>query len=134
MVWTQYVYEATTGNDVDVDSDGEIYDDESELTIEDWEIEYSDELNMMWDTIRTLMYDAQLEHSGEFCDFVEFCYVDHYTYNDNEEQPTWYDQHLVHIWNNVRRIVNNNGQHEVMMRGATFNHFANYAKNYMCIY
>ena len=132
MVWNQYVYEATSGNDVDIDSDAELYEDDIELTVEDWEIEYSDELTMMWDTIRTLMYDAHIEHSGRFCDFVEFCYVEHYTYAD---EVVWeHDVYLEHIWKNIRRIVNNNGLHEVMMRGATFNHFIRYVKNYMCIH
>lgn len=132
MVWNQYVYEATSGNDVDIDSDNEIYDDDIELTVEDWEIEYSGELTMMWDTIRTLMYDAHIEHSGRFCDFVEFCYVEHYTYTD---EVVWeHDEYLEHVWKNIRRIVNNNGLHEVMMRGATFNHFIDYVKNYMCIH
>ena len=31
----------------------------------------------MWNVIRTLMYDAKIEHTGEFCDFVEFCYKEH---------------------------------------------------------
>lgn len=132
MVWNQYVYEATSGNDVDIDSDNEIYDDDIELTVEDWEIEYSGELTMMWDTIRTLMYDAHIEHSGRFCDFVEFCYVEHYTYTD---EVVWeHDEYLEHVWKNIRRIVNNNGLHEVMMRGASFNHFIDYVKNYMCIH
>ena len=51
MVWNQYVYEATSGNDVDIDSDVELYEDDIELTVEDWEIEYSGELTMMWDTV-----------------------------------------------------------------------------------
>ena len=132
MVWNQYVYEATSGNDVDIDSDAELYEDDIELTIEDWEIEYSDELTMMWDTIRTLMYDAHIEHSGRFCDFVEFCYVEHYTYAD---EVVWeHDEYIEHIWKNIRRIVNNNGLHEVMMRGATFNDFVDFTKNYMRIY
>ncbi len=132
MVWNQYVYEATSGNDVDVDSDVELYEDDIELTVEDWEIEYSGELTMMWDTIRTLMYDAHIEHSGRFYDFVEFCYIEHYTYAD---EVVWeHDEYLAHIWKNIRRIVNNNGLHEVMMRGATFNHFIGYVKNYMCIH
>jgi hypothetical protein len=132
MVWNQYVYEATSGNDVDIDSDVELYEDDIELTVEDWEIEYSGELTMMWDTIRTLMYDAHIEHSGRFCDFVEFCYIEHYTYAD---EVVWeHDEYLVHIWKSIRRIVNNNGLHEVMMRGAKFNHFIGYVKNYMCIH
>jgi len=32
MVWNQYVYEATSGNDIDIDSDVELYEDDIELT------------------------------------------------------------------------------------------------------
>jgi hypothetical protein len=39
MVWTQYVYEASNGNDVDIDSDGDIIEDEPVQGVEDWEIE-----------------------------------------------------------------------------------------------
>ena len=75
MVWTQYVYEASNGNDVDIDSDGDIIEDEPVQGVEDWEIEYSDELWMMWNTIQSRLYDAHLEHSGEFVDFVEFIFL-----------------------------------------------------------
>jgi hypothetical protein len=46
----------------------------------------------------------------------------------------WYEERLGHIWRNIRRIVNENGVHEDMMRGATFNDFTDYAKNYMRVY
>ena len=131
MVWSQYVFEATTGFDTYA-SDDDDFNDNTPLSIEDWEVEYSDELRMMWNTIRTLMYDAQIEHSGEFCDFVEFCYLEHDPYHEREACE--FEDELHHIWRNVRRIVNNNGLHEEMMRGATFYHFVEFAKNYMRIY
>lgn len=139
MVWHQYVYEATTGNDVEVDSDGEFIEDEYEQTIEDWEVQYSDELHMMWNKIDTLLYDAHITHSGQFCDFVEFCYKEHdplqerVTWED-EEQYAWYEERVAYIWKHVRRTVTDNGLHEEMMRGAAFNDFLDFVKNYMCIY
>ncbi len=139
MVWCQYVYEATTGNDVEVDSDGEFIEDEYEQTIEDWEVQYSDELHMMWNKIDTFLYDAHITHSGQFCDFVEFCYKEHdplqerVTWED-EEQHVWYEERVAYIWKHVRRTVNDNGLHEEMMRGAAFNDFLDFVKNYMCIY
>jgi len=93
----------------------------------------------MWNKITTLLYDAQIEHTGQFCDFVEFCYIEHdtelrrVTWKD-QEQTLWYEERLDHIWRTVRRSINDNGLHEEMMRGATFNDFSNFAKNYMCIY
>ena len=131
MVWSQYVYEASNGFDPDVSDDDGIDDDHTPPNIEDWEVEYSDELWHMWNTMRTLLYDAQIEHSGEFCDFVEFCYVEHDHSNERDEDTEWYDEHLSHIWKNVRRIIHNNHLHGEMMRGATFTDFSNFAKKYI---
>lgn len=138
MVWSQYVYEAQNGCDTGFSDDEEL-DTHTPLNIEDWEIEYSDELGHMWNTIQTLMYDANLEHTGEFQDFVEFCYKEHDTYHERvvweyEEQTNWYEERLLHIWRNVRRIINDNGLHEEMIRGASFYHFVDFAKNYMGVY
>jgi hypothetical protein len=131
MVWSQYVDEATIGFDAYVSDDDEMNDDGLK-TIEDWEVEYSDELHAMWNTIRTLLYDARIEHSGEFCDFVEFCYMEHNPYMEHVE--TEHDDVLYDIWRHIRRIVNQNGLHEDVMRGASFYHFLKFVKNYMCIY
>jgi len=121
MVWSQYVYEATTGLDTYFSDDDENNQD-APLTIEDWEVQYTDELWMMWGAMQTLLYDAMLTHTCTFTDFVAFCYVEHNVYADlpvaveNEEK-------LFHIWKSLRRIVNANGLHEEMMRGAGFYHF-----------
>ena len=139
MVWSQYVYEANNGFDPDVSDDDEFNDEHTPLNIEDWEVEYSDELWHMWNTTRTLRYDARIEHTGRFCDFVEFCYDEHDSYQERttweyEEQTKWYEERLAHIWKNLRRIINQNGLHEEMMRGATFYHFVDFMKNYMRVY
>jgi hypothetical protein len=131
MVWSQYVYEANTGFDADA-SDDDDFNDNTPLNIEDWEVEYSDELKMMWNTIRTLLYDAGLEHSGQFVDFVEFCYDEHNPYH--ERVGTSHDQVLHDIWRHIRRVVNDNGLHEEMMRGATYYHFVDYAEKYLSVY
>ena len=138
MVWSQYVYEAQNGYDAGFSDDDE-HDIDTPLSIEDWEVEYSDELGHMWNTMRTLMYDAQLHHIGEFHHFVEFCYKEHDTYYeqvvwDSEEQAEWYEGRLLHIWRSIRRIINDNHLHEDMMRGVTFYHFVDFAKNYMGVY
>jgi hypothetical protein len=132
MVWSQYVYEATTGFDPLHVSDDDDFNDDTPLNIEDWEVLYLDELHYMWSTLNTLLHDAYIEHTGEFCDFVEFCYMEHNPYHARVSSE--YEENLSHIWKNLRRIVNQNGLHEEMMRGATFYHFVDYAKNYMCIY
>ena len=138
MVWSQYVYEATTGFDSNA-SDDDDYIEDTPLNIEDWEVEYSDELWHMWNMINTLTYDAHIEHTGKFSDFVEFCFKEHDSAHtrvtwEYEEQTQWYEQRLAYIWKNLRRCINENGLHEYMMRGATFNDFAKFAKNYMNIY
>lgn len=138
MVWSQYVYEATTGLDHDASDDEEIIDN-TPLTIEELEVEYSDELTMMWDTIRTLLYDAHINHNGRFCDFVEFCFTEHDTFHErvtweHQEQTMWFEERLAHVWRNIRRLVNENGLHEVVMCGATLNHFIDFAKNFMRVY
>ena len=82
--------------------------------------------------INTLTYDARIEHTGKFCDFVEFCYMDNYPY---QERVTYeYDENLHHIWKSLRRFIHSNGLHEEMMRGATFYHFVDYVNNYMYVY
>ena len=129
MVWGQYVYEASNGFEPDVSDDDEFNDEHTPLNIEDWEVEYSEELWHMWNNIRTILYDAHIEPSGEFCDFVEFCYIEHDSYHDHVVSE---NEDLLHyIWKRIRRIINDNGLHEEMMRGATFYHFVDFAKNYM---
>ena len=132
MVWGQYVYEASNGFEPEVSDDDEFNDEHTPLNIEDWEVEYSDELWHMWNTIRTLMYDARVEQLGEFCDFVEFCYTEHDSYH--EQVSSGYDAQVHHIWKSLRRVINDNGLHEEMMRGATFYHFTDFMNNFMCLY
>jgi hypothetical protein len=133
MVWSQYVYEANNGFDHDASDDDEFCED-TPLNIEDWEVEYSEELYRMWNTIQTLLYDASIEHSGEFCDFVEFCFKEHDSDIGKVATDPWYEERLYHVWKHVRRTINDNGLHEDMMRGATFEHFLDFAKNYMSVY
>ena len=131
MVWSQYVYEANTGFDADASDDDE-FNDNTPLNVEDWEVQYLDELRYMWGMMNTLLHDAHIEHSGEFCDFVEFCYMEHDSYHDRVSSE--HDETLQYIWRRLREVINQNRLHEEMMQGATFYHFVDYAKNYMCIY
>ena len=132
MVWSQYVDEANIGFDAYVSDDDDSNNEHTPLNIEDWEVEYSDELWHMWNTMNTLLYDAYITHEGKFCDFVELCYLEHEPYH--EHVPCEHEQTLYHVWKNLRRIVNMNGLHEEMLRGVTFYHFVDFAKNYMRIY
>jgi len=139
MVWSQYVYEATNGFDPDVSDDEGLDNENTPLNIEDWEVQYSDELRHMWNKINTLLYDARIEHTGHFIDFIEFCYMEHdidlpRTTWEYQEQTMWYEQRLAHIWRSLRCSINDNGLHGEMMRGASFYHFVDFSKNFMCIY
>jgi len=78
MVWNQYVYEATHGNDAEYsDYEDEVNIDEP-LHINDWELEYQDELRYMWGILQQYLYDAALSHRilnfADYNDFVEFCF------------------------------------------------------------
>jgi hypothetical protein len=132
MVWSQYVDEANIGFDACVSDDDEFNNEHTPLNIEDWEVEYSDELHHMWNTMITLLDDAYIGHSGKFCDFVEFCYEEHDSYQ--ERTTSEHEEQLHYIWKHLRRIINMNGLHEEMMRGVTFYHFVDFAENYMSIY
>lgn len=128
MVWHQYVWEATTGNEANL-SDDENDQDTHPISFEDWELYHSDALHMMWNTMRTLLHDAYITHSGKLCDFVAFCYAEHDpidTRVDGEEQ-------LLHVWKNIRRIVDANGLHEELMRGATFGNFVAFCKHTLLV-
>jgi len=122
MVWSQYVYEANAGMDAHASDDDE-WNDDTPLNIEDWEVKYSEELWMMWGTMCTLLYDAVVDHTCTFTDFVAFCYVEH---DEHRGGTDTYDETLLHIWKYLRRIVNANGLHEEFMRGATFAHFCTF--------
>jgi hypothetical protein len=60
--------------------------------------------------MKDLMYDAQIEHSGKFCDFVEFCYKEHdsqSTHMGISGADAWYEERLAHIWKNLRSSIVN---------------------------
>jgi hypothetical protein len=78
MVWSQYVYEATNGNDAEhSDCDEEIHIDEP-LHINDWELYYQDDLRYMWGILQQYLYDSATSHLilnfADYNDFVEFCF------------------------------------------------------------
>ena len=134
MVWEQYVHEAHADLDTYVSDDDDVCE-EIITNVEDWEVEYSDELRMLWNTMNTLLYDAHIEHTGEFCDFVEFCFTEHdprmecISFGDE-----WYEERFWYIWKKLRQIINRNGLHEEMMRGANLYHFIDYVKKNMGVY
>ena len=138
MVWSQYVYEATTGLDTYASDDEEINDD-TPLNMHDWEVKYSDELTMFWNMTRTLLEDAGITYSGDYWYFVEFCFTEHdgtmtrVTW-EYQEQTIWFEERLSHIWRNLRRSVMENGLYEEMLRCANVYDFMDFAKNSIRVY
>ena len=138
MVWSQYVYEATTGLD-SYASDDEEFNDDTPLNMHDWEVKYSDELTMFWNTTRTLLEDAGITYSGDYWDFVEFCFKEHYNSTERvnweyQEQTIWFEERLSHIWRHLKRCVMENGLHEEMIKGASVYDFMEFAKNIIRVY
>jgi len=137
MVWSQYVYEATTGYDV-AQSDDDIEDCEEDIhpSVDDWEIKHSDELRDLWRCIKILISDAFLEHElmteCSFSDFVEFCYDDHH--DDCDFVSSQYESNLTYIWNKIQEFLRDMNRQGEFMRGATFNHWVRFAHDHskMC--
>ena len=127
MVSTDFV------DDVSYDSDGVLSDDENydnfPLSIEDWQIKYSDELWYMWDMIQELLKDAFLEHTimtnCTFSDFAEFCYVEHHDECDFVWIP--YESTLSYIWGYIQDYLEDLGLYNEMMPGATYDHWVKFA-------
>ena len=126
MVWNQYVWEATVGTEAYVSDDED--QDTTPLSFEDWELQYDEVLRMMWNTMRTLFYDAHILYHGDMNDFSRFCYTEHDPI-EYDGQAFLFEQRLLHVWQTIKRIVDTNGLHEEMMRGATFGNFVAFCKN-----
>jgi len=133
MVWSQYVYEATSGYDVaTASSDEEDYNDEFQLNVEDWQTKYSDELWELWDMVQLLLKDAYIENhlmsKCTFSDFAEFCYNTHDEYCEYVWIP--YESQLSYIWRNIQDYIDRAGLHNEFMISATFDHWVRFASQY----
>ena len=128
MVWSQYVYEATAGLDAP-QSDEEELEDDVHLSVEDWQIKYSDELWYMWDMIQQLLKDAFLEHTlmteCDFSDFAEFCSTEHTDDCDFVWLP--YEAQLSYIWRHIQEFLEDTGLYNEFMPGATYDHWVRFA-------
>lgn len=129
MVWSQYVYEASAGLDVDappavLSSDDDAADQDVGLNICDWQLKYSEELWDIWDLMKMLIRDAFLEHillTHDYCtynDFVEFCYYEHYGVEEYTG-PVPFRENLRYIW----MVVWNEMKYLNFAPGANFSHF-----------
>lgn len=140
MVWSQYVYEANANTDA-FPSDEDEYDEDVHLTIEDWQIKYSDELWELWGIVEQLIHDAFLE--GElmtectFSEFAEFCSTEH----TDDCHFVWipYESNLSYIWRHIREFLEDTGLYNEFMPGATYDHWVRFAyqhtkQNNVCVY
>ena len=78
MVWSQYVYEATHGNEAEhSDNEYQVNIDEP-LHINDWEEVHHEHLRYMWGILQQYLDDAVMSHFilkfAKYDDFVEFCF------------------------------------------------------------
>ena len=127
MVWSQYVYEATAGLDVETvggSSDDDTSDQDVGLNICDWELQYSEELWDIWGVLKMLIEDAYLENilltqdKCNYNDFVEFCYEEHYGL-DEYTGPVPFRENLRYIW----MVIWNEMKYLEFAPGANFSHF-----------
>lgn len=128
MVWSQYVYEASVGLDVDPESGGDDdhnNTDDLRLNIWEWEIQYSEELWELWELLRMLVRDAFLEHTiltrCTYTEFSEFCFNQ---YRDAEpyDGPVPFFDHVSYWW----CVLWNEFKYLNFAPGATFDDFARF--------
>ena len=129
MVWSQYIEDGNFDLDVELNEHGEVIeDDDTHLTIHDWESKYSDELWDLWDLMTILLRDAWLERSvfnnGQFEDFMEFCYSEHRDDPLYLHCPT--SPQLYYIWTKIQECIEDMHMKEHFMVGATFDHFLDF--------
>jgi hypothetical protein len=128
MVWSQYVYEANANTDV-LPSDEDEYDEDVHLSIEDWQIKYSDELWELWRIVEQLIHDAFLERElmtdCTFSDFAEFCSMEHTDDCDFVWIP--YESNLSYIWRHIQDFLEDTGLYNEFMPGATYDHWVRFA-------
>jgi hypothetical protein len=105
MVWYQYVWEASTGNEVDASDDDN--DGQEPLHVDDW-IDYnSDELEYLWAILREYIDDAgsRIFPNMSYEDFARFCH-DPPMYRGQFDMEFWIDTHteeLAYMWKLLKR-------------------------------
>ena len=106
MVWNQYVWEATTGNEVDI-SDDEESQFQQPIHIDDWIDFNSEEINYLWAIIQEYSYDAcssLLMHMRSE-DLARFCHDPPMYFIGDFNTAYWIDTHseeLRYIWKLLR--------------------------------
>ena len=116
------------------------------LSTRNMAIQESTKIKMLWDSMQTLMSDVMvvrgnmqkpkmINHACTFEDFVTFCHSEHTVHARYFPEPYFtnrqistlnIEEKLFLIWRNLRRIMNNHGLHDKIMRGASFYHFCKF--------
>jgi hypothetical protein len=122
MVWSQYVYEATTGLDVvSSDDDSQEPTEKRLLSIHDFQDEYSQDLWYLWDILQELLYDAFLHTKSDFNDLVELCYTYEDEPVDDDEQSTEFQDMCKYMW-----MVLNRNDTEGLLADVTYTRFCRF--------
>lgn len=128
MVWYQYVWEATTGNEAEW-SDDEHAQHQEPVHVDDWLDFNSDELDYLWTILQEYMYDAGsrlLAKMGRE-DFARFCF-DPPAYREGQfDVAFWIDTHeeaLAHMWRLLTYTKS------TMIRQTTYETFAHFCYRY----
>lgn len=108
MVWNQYVWEATTGNEADVSDDEYEAQFQQPVHIDDWIDFNSEELSYLWSIIQEYSYDAcsNLLQYMTNEDLARFCYDPPLYFEGDFNTAYWIDTHseeLRYIWKLLRK-------------------------------
>ena len=108
MVWHQYVWEATTGNEVDGSDEEHDSLYQEPLHIDDWIDFNSDELEYLWAILQEYMDDAGScpFPKMRFEDFARFCHDPPMFIEGVFHSAYWIDTHsdeLGYMWKLLRR-------------------------------
>jgi hypothetical protein len=108
MVWYQYVWEATTGNEADWSDDENEKIHQEPLHIDDWIDFNSEQLEYLWAIIQEYLDDA-VSHvfpTMRFEDFARFCHEPPMCVDGVFDTEFWIDRHseeLTYIWKLLKR-------------------------------
>jgi hypothetical protein len=108
MVWNQYIWEATTGNEADI-SDDEESQVQQPVHIDDWIDFNSEEINYLWAIIREYCYDAYTTNFLQNMtseDLARFCYDPPMYFEGDSNTDRWIEENsekLRYIWKLVRK-------------------------------
>lgn len=115
MVWNQYIWEATTGNEVDI-SDDEESQVQQPIHVDDWIDFNSEEINYLWAIIQEYCHDAYTNFLQKMTseDLGRFCYDPPMYFEGDPNTDSWIEENseeLRYIWKLLKQtkssLINN---------------------------